>query len=206
VAEPSVHTTLLHQWLARMKAGDDTAREELLRSVCSRLEELARKMLRRFPNVRRWEDTDDVLQNALVHLMRTLERVQPESMRHFMGLAGQQIRRELLDLARHYYGPRGMGAHHESRHGNADTQALDRAEPAAPDVTPSDMEKWCAFHEAVDTLPIEEREVVSLIHYHGWTQAEVAELMQITVKTVQRRWQSALVKLHGVLKPHTDDL
>jgi DNA-directed RNA polymerase specialized sigma24 family protein len=45
----------------------------------------------------------------------------------------------------------------------------------------------------------EEREVVSLLFYHGWKQAEVAELLGVTVRTVQRRWQAALVKLHGLL-------
>jgi RNA polymerase sigma factor (sigma-70 family) len=48
-------------------------------------------------------------------------------------------------------------------------------------------------------LPVEERQVVELIFYHGWTQAEVADLFDVTVRTVQRRWQTALMKLHRVL-------
>jgi len=45
-------------------------------------------------------------------------------------------------------------------------------------------------------LPAEECEVVELIFYQGWTQAEVADLLDVTVRTVQRRWQSALLQLH----------
>ena len=63
----------------------------------------------------RWEQTDDVVQNALVRLRRALETTSPESVRSFVNLAAVQIRRELIDLARHYHGPNGMGAHHESQ-------------------------------------------------------------------------------------------
>src|SRR5262249_31686133 len=30
------------------------------------------------------------------------------------------------------------------------------------------LERWAAFHEAVETLPAEQREVVGLTFYHGW--------------------------------------
>ena len=41
---------------------------------------------------------------------------------------------------------------------------------------------------------------MGLIYYHGWTQAQVAELFQVNVRTVRRWWEAALVKLHRVLK------
>ena len=65
MSDAAVHTTQLHGWLDRMRAGDLAAPEELLRAIGGRLEALARKMLRRHPGVGRWADTDDVLQNAL---------------------------------------------------------------------------------------------------------------------------------------------
>src|SRR5262245_7811376 len=112
MSDPSLHTGELQDWLTRLRAGDATARNELVGRTCSRLERLARKMLRGFPRVRRWADTNDVLQNALVRLLRSLETVRPESPREFFALAAQQIRRELLDLARHFFGPEGPGTHH----------------------------------------------------------------------------------------------
>jgi RNA polymerase sigma-70 factor (ECF subfamily) len=96
----SLDTTQLQALLDRIRAGDTAARDELLRSVVGRLEGLARKMLRGFPLVRRWNETDDVLQNALLRLLRALETVNPASTRAFFGLAAAQIRRELLDLRR----------------------------------------------------------------------------------------------------------
>ena len=66
-----------------------------------RLSRLARKMLRSYPGVRRWELTDDIVQNAALRLWQCLDAVKPASVRSFINLAAVQIRRELIDLARH---------------------------------------------------------------------------------------------------------
>ena len=175
--------------LDRMRGGDLAARDELLKGVGARLEKLAHKMLRKFPHVRRWTETGDVLQNAIIRLLRALESIRPKTTRDFFNLAAVQIRRELIDMARHYYGPHGAAANLESGHG-------DTSGPA--DSAEHDLEFWTAFHTAVETLPVEEREVVSLVFYHGWQQQQVADLFQVNARTVRRWWQSALVKLHDI--------
>ena len=71
-------------------------------------------MLREYSKVKRWEQTDDVLQNAMLRLHRSLVEVKPESPRQFYGLAATQIRRELIDLARHHYSEKGIGENHET--------------------------------------------------------------------------------------------
>jgi len=199
LADTSLRTTQLQVWVERMRVGDAAAREELVQHATGRLQRLTRKMLKGFPGVRRWEQTDDVLQNAFMRLLRALQTVQPASVRDFFGLAAEQIRRELLDLARHYYGPQGAGAHHASHVAGNDSQARPH-EPSVHDEEPEERERWCAFHLAVEKLPVEEREVVNLLYYAGCTQAEAAEVLQVTVRTVQRRWQTVLLKLHGILK------
>jgi RNA polymerase sigma factor (sigma-70 family) len=194
----SVHTTQLRRWVVRIRAGDLAAREEMLRAVRARLERLARKMLRRFPDVGRWEETGDLLHNSLLRLLRALQKVEPNSVRDFFGLAAEQMRRELLDLARHYRGRHAFGASAAKRPGNdSKSRVLD-----PPDSTddPDELEQWCAFHEAVATLPVEQREVVGLIYYHGWTQAEVAEQLGVSKRTVQRHWNAAILRLHDWLK------
>ncbi len=55
-----------------------------------------------------------------------------------------------------------------------------------------DLNRWARFHAAVEGLPVEERETVGLVFYHGWTQAQVVELMQVTERTVQRWWRAAI--------------
>src|SRR5262245_17706543 len=95
-------TTDAQELLDRHRAGDRAARESLIALAERRFVALARTMLRRYPHVRRWEETDDLLQAALVRLHQSLADVQPESVRHFDNLAATQIRRELIDLARRY--------------------------------------------------------------------------------------------------------
>ena len=45
-------------------------------------------------------------------LGQALEKVELTDARHFLRLAAVQIRREMIDMARHYHGPHGMAAHH----------------------------------------------------------------------------------------------
>jgi RNA polymerase sigma-70 factor (ECF subfamily) len=199
MADLSSPTIELQGYLDRMRAGDLAARDELFRHACRRLERLTRKMLKGFPGVKRWEQTDDVLQSALVRLLRALQDVQPASARDFFALTAEQIRRELLDLARHYYGPHGEGANHASHAGNGSWSrpAYDKADLSHE---PGALAAWSEFHQQVSRLPPEEREVVDLLFYQELTQPEAARLLDVTVRTVQRRWQAALLQLHDILK------
>jgi RNA polymerase sigma-70 factor (ECF subfamily) len=189
MADASVHTTQLRRWVERIRDGDRSAGDEMLRAVQARLEGLARKMLRRFPGVARWEESGDLLQNALLRLLRALREVEPTSVRDFFGLAAEQMRRELLDLARHYQARRATGP-----------SSAAVSEATAPAEDSAEAAKWSAFHEAVGRLPVRQREVVGLIYYHGWTQAEVAEQLGVSKRSVQRDWASAMVTLHGLLE------
>jgi RNA polymerase sigma-70 factor (ECF subfamily) len=198
MADRPVDTLALRGWLSRIEAGDPAARDELLRGVAGRLERLARKMLRQFPQVRRWAQTDDVLQGAALRLLRALGEVRPANTREFFGLAALQLRRELLDLAKHFYGPHGAGANHASQ-APGDGPPGQAREPADRRGDAEELERWCAFHREVERLPAEEREVVGLVFYHGWTRAQVAELFQVAERTVRRRWEDAMVKLHAAL-------
>ncbi len=160
-------TTEVQTWIDRLRAGDASAREALLVASCERLRRLTRKMLKGYPGVRRWEETDDVLQNAMLRLCRALNDVTPPGARDYFRLAAVQVRRELLDLARHYYGPQGHGAHHAS-HAPGDDSGGGRP-PAyeAADLThdPSRLAAWCEFHRQVQDLPDKEREVFELVWY-----------------------------------------
>src|SRR5436189_5752012 len=115
MADQVSQTQQIQGWIDRLRAGDESARSALIECACERLNRLTRKMLRGFPGVKRWEQTDDVLQNAALRLYRGLADLRPETPADFFRLAALNIRRELLDLARHYYGPQGEGPHHASR-------------------------------------------------------------------------------------------
>ena len=143
--------------------------------------------------VRRWAETDDVLQNALLRLVSAVRSVKPTTSRDFLALATLQIRRELLDLARHYYGPEGIGANHDSQGHEAPN--IDKTDVREE---PGSLAQWTELHEQIGALPDEERDVVGMLFYQGLSQAEAAELLGLSLRTVQRRWHDALAKLHRI--------
>jgi RNA polymerase sigma-70 factor (ECF subfamily) len=203
LAEPTSRTVLIQGWIDRLRAGDETARAELLRCSCDRLAELTRKMLRRYERIRRWEQTDDVVQNVSMRLYRTLEAVTPESARDFYRLASLNIRRELLDLAKHYYGPRGMGTMHASTPEATTSDDGPVGGPGAEPVDwthdPSRIEAWAELHRQVAALPEEQREVFDLIWYQGLPRPEAAEVLGISERTLMRRWQEARLAIYDAL-------
>ncbi len=183
------HTTQLQTWLNVLDSDD--VRSQIIEHTCDRLRGLARRMLRGFPGVHRWSETDDVLQNALIRLHRSLAEIRPQSARQFYGLAATQIRRELLDLARSQFGPKGIGKNHQTDGGTAAGLATDE---------PQSVEDWTAFHEEVEKLPDEEREVFGLLWYGGMNQANAAKVLGISLATLKRRWQAARLRLHEALR------
>lgn len=191
-------TTQLANWLERHRNGDESAKASIIAHACDRLRVLASKMLRgNFARLARWEETDDVLQHALLRLHRSLVDVQPESVAQFMGLSATQIRRTLIDLARHHFGAEGAANfHHSDGHQSEMPRQVD-LEPSKDE--PDSLVEWTAFHEAVERLPDDEKQVFSLVWYDGLTHVQTAELLGVTERTIRRRWQSARFLLHEVL-------
>lgn len=193
---PKGSDTELQGLLDLARRGDREARGRLLDHACERLLKLTRAMFAGYPSLRRWEQTDDVFINSMMRLHRALEAVQPESVRHFFNLAGTQIRRELLDLKRHYYGQEGIGANHHTDHQPADDPEGSLHRRASE---PEDLSMWSLFHEKVEGLPDDLRETFNLIYYQGLSQEESAEALGVSLSTVKRRWQQARIRLHDEL-------
>ncbi len=193
----------LQPLIDRLQSGDAGAVDAVIAHSVERLRRLARKMLKTYPGVRRWNETDDVLQNALIRLHRALQETKPETTAGFFGLAATQVRRELIDLSRHHQGPEGDGKHHAS-----DPKVVDRAGKATPRVDaeadpatgPATQAQWQEFHELVAKLPDDERQVFDLIFYQGLSQEDVVKLLGISERTVKRRWREARLTLHERLK------
>lgn len=194
-------TVQIQGCIDRLRGGDGAAREELIGLACERMERLTRKMLRDYPRVHRWEQTGDVLQNATMRLYRSLEQVTPETVVDFFRLASLNIRRELLDMVKHYYGPRGVGANHGTvaghDTGDGTAPAVDKSDVSGE---PAQLAVWTEFHEQVDKLPEDERQVVDLLFYQELTQEEAAAILKVSDRTVKRRWQAARLKLHDALQ------
>ena len=206
---PGEHSIRIQKCLDRLRDGDSTARDELLQNACDCLQRLTRKMLKNYGGIRRWEETGDVFQNAMIRLCRGMNDVTPPTVREFYRFAALQVRRELIDLARHHYGPEGCGAHHvtQSPNATAEGDAMPIHERAADGPSgPQDLAQWTEFHRSVERLPDEERAVFDLIWYQGLSQDEAAELLDVNVRTVKRRWREARVQVYEALGGEAPEL
>lgn len=193
----SDRTEDLQQILDRLVQGDPKAKEELIGRAQERLRRLARKMLRG-DRVASLEQTDDLLQLALMRLCKALEEVRPESVKGFIGLAAKHIRLELIDLGRHHFGAHGDGRH-RARLAPGQESEEPLLEEAAP-IEGSSMLDWQNFHENIKELPAEEMEIFDYLYYQELSQDDTARLLGLTERTVQRRWQTAKLNLARLLR------
>jgi RNA polymerase sigma factor (sigma-70 family) len=184
----------LAECLKRLAAGDQCARDKILEVCNDRLRELSSRLLGKFSKVRRWDNTDDVAQNAAIRLYRALGETVPDSPRGLMGLMATQIQRELIDLARKHSGPMSYAKNHDTnvREGTqGDVFLVDQAADSGDDADEVPLDRWEAFHAAVEQLSDEHREVFRLAWYLGLDQNAVAKTLGLSRRTVQRKWQEA---------------
>ena len=208
MSQPLYETDTLQDCVTRFAAGDDSALNELLKRSSARLEQLTRVMFRDFSRVHRWEETADVLQSASIRLYRALQVTRPTDVRGFFNLATLQIRRELTDLARRYFGPEGIGTNYETSDlwptGAASSSAFDVA-ASSGSFDPNRLASWTEFHIGAEQLPADEREVFDLIYYQGISQAEAAKILGISERTIQRLWQKTRLAMHDTFDIHLPD-
>ena len=111
-----------------------------------------------------------------------------ENRRHFFGAAAEAMRRILIDRAREKMALK--------RGGGAERVAMDEAEIVAE----SPDEELLAVHEALARLTAEDAlagEIVSLRYFAGLAWAEIAELMGMSERDLQRQWHYARTWLHA---------
>jgi RNA polymerase sigma factor (sigma-70 family) len=183
------------------RRGDPSAIETLIAHCQSRIEFLARKLLRNHPRVRRWEETADVVQESLLRLHAALTATKPESETHLFRLAALQVRRELVDMVRHYDGPRSpLGRLETNAWGTAGESVMCVELAANGDCdSPTVMDRWSRFHAAVGDLPTDEQEVFHMVWYLGADQRTIAAMTGCSTRTVKRRWKEAVARINGML-------
>ena len=99
----------------------------------------------------------------------------------------------MLDLARRYDGPEGIGSNSSSQAGE-DEPSPPRG-PTDTTFDPHGLAEWTEFHEHVDALPDQERAMFDLLWYQGLNQAEAADTLGISERTVNRHWIKARLRL-----------
>lgn len=198
------HDANLENCLGQLASGDDSARRMVLELASERLYRLTRVMFHQFPSLRNWEETPDIHQRAMLRLFQALDDVRPENPRQLFNLAALQVKRILIDLSRHYAVSRdGVQRHPIPASRSADAAGLLQNQPQDESLQPGSLENWTAFHEKIGSLPDPEREVTMLLFYDGLGQAEVAQLMEVSIRTVKRLWHSAKMLLRKMME-HPD--
>lgn len=178
-AAPEV-TQILRDW----SAGDHAAADRLMPLVYEELRRLAHTYLAR-------ERQDHTLQaTALVHeaYLRLVdqERVTWQNRAHFAGVAAQLMRRILIQHAR---------AHHAAkRGGHLQKLYLDETRELAQE-TSADLLAIDSALENLSRIHPREGKVVEMKFFGGLELKEIAEVLNVSVKTVVRDWSFAKVWL-----------
>jgi RNA polymerase sigma-70 factor (ECF subfamily) len=137
--------------------------------------------------------TDELLDAVVERLLKALRQARPRTAREFFALSSQHIRWELNDLARRLDEQPGAFALCED--------LVADAESGGSELGPDGRRML----EAIEDLPEEEREVFCLVRIQGLTQSEVADVLRVSSKTVQRRLNRSLLLLTqrlGDLRPN----
>jgi RNA polymerase sigma factor (TIGR02999 family) len=174
--------------LMRIREGESGAFEELIGRVYKMLRRLAAAQMRR-------ERPDHTLQpTVLVHevYMRLMNSkpLQVENRSHLFATAVQLMRRMLIDHAR--------AKHAEKRGGAPVTLTLDEAQI----VSLHSADELLAVHEALDRLAVlapRQAQIVELRFFGGLSIDEIATLLDIVPRTVDRDWRAARVWLRREL-------
>jgi RNA polymerase sigma factor (TIGR02999 family) len=179
-------TRLLQRW----SDGDAQAREEVLPLVYDELRKLAQAYLRR-ERAGHTLETSGLIHEAFLKLLGQ-EHVSWQNRSHFFGIAAQSMRRILVDYARR----RGR----TKRGGEAEIVVFDEAWQAAVERP----EELLALDEALERLAEvdpERARLVELRFFAGFSHEEIADLMGISLSTVERRWRLARAFLYDAMAP-----
>lgn len=148
---------------------------------------MVRALMTRFAHLRRWVESEDVLQDVQLRLDRALVHVPFADGRHFLATAGMHIRYELLDLVKRYFGPHRL---ERQRPPVPNREAADDP-PAAPDDNPVLLAELGELLELVAELPPEAREVFDLRVYQGLGWEDAAAVLGVSERTARRRFVEA---------------
>lgn len=192
----------LQSLLRRFKLGDEAAVAELVALTQDRLYRLTRKLLNQNRALARWETAEDVYQNAALRLCRALKEVKPASEADFINLAALQIRREIVDLYRHHFGPTGHATFHSTVPTASDewgcvTLLYDLI--VNSEGGPAEKFEENELRTLVEQLDQQHRAVFVLLVFKELDQVEVAKKLNLSVPTVKRRWREAKQQLQNVV-------
>ena len=189
--KPLKNVTRLLQEVRRGEAG---ALERLLPAVYAELRRIAGRQLRGERQGHTLQPTA-VVHEAYVRLVDQAD-IEWESRAHFYGVAARAMRQVLIDYARRRKA--------EKRGGGKPVTSLTGHEPAVD----AGFDELLSLDDALDKLDqVDERlrTVVEYKYFGGMTEDEIAAVLGVTSRTVQRDWVRARAWLYRELYDGPDD-
>jgi RNA polymerase sigma-70 factor (ECF subfamily) len=186
-------TAVVQRYLDEL-AGDSPVEpvvRALLGRAAHRLHQLCATLLHRsYPRLTRPPvnlQADELLGAVVERLLKALRQARPATARQFFALACQHMRWELNDMARRL----------DERPAAGELCDESVVAPASSESGLSpDSRRILA---AIDGLPEGEREAFDLVRIQGMTQAEAAQVLEVSVMTVKRRLNRGLQLLAAAL-------
>jgi RNA polymerase sigma factor (TIGR02999 family) len=168
------------QILARAQRGDEAAAAALLPLVYDELRKLAAHKMSLQPACQTLQATA-LVHEAYLRLVGSEEK-RWESRRHFFSAAAEAMRHILIDRARRRL---------RVRHGAGMEQLpLDEVEIAAPATDEIVVQLNDALDE-LQRLSPEQAQIVKLRFFAGFSEPEIAEILNVSERSVQRQWSYA---------------
>jgi RNA polymerase sigma factor (TIGR02999 family) len=177
--------------LDQVKQGDESARERLFRELQSELRDMAAGLMRR-------ERPDHTLQatalvnEACIRLLDSDAIQNASDRRYVFGMANRAMRQILVDHARRRQTVKRGG---DYQRGSLDI-VLDNFES----MNGCQFEDLEASLESLERESPRQREVVELRFFSGLSIPEVAEVLEVSVGTIERDWRLARAKLYSQLR------
>ena len=182
--------TDLTQLIRRAHDGELGSRNELFAAAYSELRKLAHARLRDGGRNTVLDTTALVHESYLKFL--GAGQLRAEDRRAFFAYASRVMRSVIIDSVRERQAERHGG---DAERVTLSTQLLDGVD--------GDNEDLLRVNEALDVLAQAEprlAQVVEMRYFGGYTEAEIAEVLELTERTVRRDWDKARLLLGSMLK------
>jgi RNA polymerase sigma factor (TIGR02999 family) len=182
------------QLLRNVRAGDKAAESRLIELVYGELREIAARYLRRERRGHTLQATA-LVNEAYVRLV-ALRETDWKSRAHFFAVAAQVMRHILVDYARNRLS--------EKRGSGQPAMPLDEALTFSDDR----LEQLLVLEDALQKLEVHDaraNQVVVMRFYGGLSTDEIAEVLQVSVRTVKRDWNYGRAWLKSELGPRPAD-
>lgn len=175
-------------WLAQAREGDRGAADAVLAALYAQLKQLAHARLMRAG--RDGFQTTELVHDAWLKLAGN-QALAPNDRRHLMALAAQAMRQILIDHIRQKQ---------TDKHGGQ-WRALTLTERIpSPDAAQIEVLRLDGLLQSLQRFDPRAARLVELRYFGGYDESEIADLLDVSVRTVRRDWRRTRAWLKSELE------